>query len=174
MRYFGFLFLGLWFGAAAPAQVTPRNLLRPYIGKLSTLLNDKWHPFPQTAEEWSRVLADPARGRLIAEGEKALGFEFRPLPATLILEYKRTGNRVHFEKASFEKRNALWALVLAESVEGKGRFTDKILDGVWSICEESYWGLPAHLGLQKAGTGLPDVNDPTVDLFTAETAAVLA
>jgi len=163
----------MWF-TAAPAQVTPRNLLAPYVNKLSTLLNDKWYPFPRTPEEWSRVVSDADRGHLVEAGEKALGFEFRPLPATLILEYKRTGNRVHFEKASFEKRNALWALVLAESAEGKGRFTDKILDGVWSICEESYWGLPAHLGLQKAGTGLPDVNDPTVDLFTAETAAVLA
>src|SRR6202000_2898373 len=27
---------------------------------------------------------------------------------------------------------------------------------------------------QKAGSGLPDIADPTVDLFTAETAAVLA
>jgi hypothetical protein len=48
------------------------------------------------------------------------------------------------------------------------------MDGVWSICEESYWGVPAHLGMQKAGSGLPDVEDPTVDLFTAETAAVMA
>jgi len=31
-----------------------------------------------------------------------------------------------------------------------------------------------NLGMQKAGAGLPDVEDPTVDLFTAETAAVMA
>jgi hypothetical protein len=32
----------------------------------------------------------------------------------------------------------------------------------------------AHLGMQKAGKGLPDVEDPVVDLFAAETAANFA
>ena len=112
--------------------------------------------------------------RFIKDGEGALAFEFKPIPATLTLEFVRTGNRVRYEHASFDKRNALCGLVLAEALEHKGRFLDKILDGVWSICEESYWGLPPHLELQKAGYGLPDVNEPTVDLFTAETAAVMA
>jgi hypothetical protein len=60
-------------------------------------------------------------------------------------------------------------LVLAESIEDKGRFTEAILNGVWSICEESFWGVPAHI----SGTGLPDVENPVVELFSAETAAVL-
>lgn len=172
--------LSLAIPAAVPtrvsAQVTPRNLLQPYAARLSAILIDRasWHPFPQTPEAWSKILPDSVRENLIKTGEQMLKFEFRAIPATLTLEYVRTGNRTHYEEASFAKRNALWALVLAESVEGRGRFTDKIMDGVWSICEESYWGLPAHLGLQKAGNGLPDVTDPTVDLFTAETAAVLA
>ncbi|MDE3166738.1 MAG: heparinase II/III family protein, partial [Acidobacteriota bacterium] len=50
----------------------------------------------------------------------------------------------------------------------------QITDGVWAICEETFWGIPAHLGAQKAGTGLPDVNEPIIDLFAAETAAGLA
>lgn len=160
----------------AAAQVIPRNLLQPYAAQLSTdmIPQASWKPFPQTSEAWRQRLPDSILHQLVAAGEKALTFEFRSIPATLTLEYVRTGNRVHYEKASFEKRNALWDLTLAESMEGKGRFTDKILDGLWSICEETYWGLPAHLGLQKAGSGLPDVNDPTVDLFTAETAAVVA
>lgn len=61
-------------------------------------------------------------------------------------------------------------LIMAESMEGKGRFTEAIFNGIWSICEESYWGVPAHIG----GTGLPDVERPVVDLFSAETAAVMA
>ena len=158
------------------AQITPRNVLQPYADRLSAILIDQasWHPFPQTPEAWTRILSDSARKSLIKTGEQMLQFEFRAIPATLTLEYVRTGNRTHYEEASFSKRNALWCLILAESVEGRGRFADKIMDGVWSICEESYWGLPAHLGLQKAGNGLPDTEDPTVDLFTAETAAVLA
>jgi hypothetical protein len=65
-------------------------------------------------------------------------------------------------------------LVLAECVEGTGRLLDEIVNGIWTTCEETYWGLPAHLGLQKAGSGLPDVEEPTVDLFAAETASLLA
>lgn len=62
------------------------------------------------------------------------------------------------------------SLVLAESMEGKGRFVEQIMNGVWSICEESYWGVPAHI----RNTGLPDVENPYVDLFAAETASCLA
>ena len=61
-------------------------------------------------------------------------------------------------------------LVLAESIENQGRFTEAIMNGVWSICEESYWGVPAHI----SSTGLPDVENPVVDLLAAETTAVLA
>lgn len=160
----------------AASLVIPRNVLQPFEDSLSYILTSRadWHPFSRTPEEWQRSLPDSVLRRIVHEGEAELGFEFKPLPATLLLEYSRTGNRTHYENVSFGKRNALWRLILAESVEGQGRFTDKIADGIWSICEESYWGVPAHLGLQKAGVGLPDVADPTTDLFTAETAAVLA
>jgi hypothetical protein len=63
---------------------------------------------------------------------------------------------------------------MAECVEGKGRFIDEIANGVWLICEESFWGLPAHLGQQKAGVGLPDVAEPIVELFAGETANLLS
>jgi hypothetical protein len=63
---------------------------------------------------------------------------------------------------------------MAEIFENKGRFMDNIADGVWAICEETFWGVPAHLGAQKRGTGLPDVTEPTIDLFAAETGALLA
>ena len=158
------------------AQVVQRNLLQPFVANLRTTLTPKndFHPFPQEPMAWAALLPDSMIRKFIGEGEGALRYEFKAIPATLTLEFIRTGNRLRYEHASFDKRNALCALVLAEALEHKGRFLDKILDGVWSICEESYWGLPAHLGLQKAGNGLPDVEDPTVDLFTAETAAVMA
>jgi len=158
------------------AQVTQRNLLQPYMAGLPAVLvaRDAWKPFPLTPAEWRQRLPDTIVQKAIRDGESVLRYEFRSLPATLVLEYVRTGNRSRYERASFEKRDVLCGLVFAEILEGKGRFADKILDGVWSICEESYWGVPAHLGMQKAGSGLPDVEEPTVDLFTAETAAVLA
>jgi len=162
--------------AMGTVQITPRNLLQPYTSQLSQSLlsGEGWKPFPQSPEGWATLLPDSVRRKIIKAGEAGLTYEFREIPMSLILDYMHTGTRVHYEALSFGKRGTLWDLVLAESVEGKGRFTGKILEGVWSICEETYWGSVAHLFLQKAGPGLPDVEDPTVDLFTAETAAVLA
>lgn len=51
---------------------------------------------------------------------------------------------------------------------------DQIANGIWVTCEETYWGVPSHLGLQAAGKGLPDVTEPTVDLFAAETSALVS
>lgn len=160
------------------AQVVPRNILatRYTEDALRTALmpRDKWTPYPRTSDAWQRALPDTLRAGLIRAGEEAARQPITVLPATLALEYVRTTNRSHYEAASFARRNNLMDLVVAESVEGKGRFLDPIVNLVWAICEESFWGVPAHLGGQKTGSGLPNVADRTVDLFGAETAAVLA
>lgn len=70
----------------------------------------------------------------------------------------------------------LCALVSAECVEHKGRFLDEIADTVWAICEESAWQLPAHNSYVRdtPQLPLPDTTRPIVDLFAAETGALLA
>ena len=60
----------------------------------------------------------------------------------------------------------LQRLILAECLEGKGRFVDEIANGVWLICEETFWGAPAHMAAQKVGVGLPDVTEPIIELFS--------
>ncbi len=74
----------------------------------------------------------------------------------------------------FARRAPLCALVMAEGVE-TGRFPD-IADTVWAICEESAWQLPAHNSYIRdtPQLPLPDVTRPIVDLFAAETGALLA
>jgi hypothetical protein len=72
------------------------------------------------------------------------------------------------------RRNTLRDLVIAECLENEGRFLDDIASGIWTTCEETYWGVPAHLYMQKKGAGLPDIHDVTVDLFSAETLSLLA
>jgi hypothetical protein len=59
-------------------------------------------------------------------------------------------------------------------MEGKGRFLDQIVNGVWLLCEETSWVIPAHVGAQRAGGGLPDKSEPVVDLFSAETGSLLS
>lgn len=70
----------------------------------------------------------------------------------------------------------LCALVSAECVEHKGRFLGAIADTVWAICEESAWQLPAHNSYVRdtPQLPLPDTTRPIVDLFAAETGALLA
>ncbi len=52
-------------------------------------------------------------------------------------------------------------------MEGGKRFVDRIADGIWSTCEESFWGFPAHLGKQQAGLGLPDVENRLLSKLAA-------
>jgi hypothetical protein len=134
-----------------------------------------FHPFPTISERpaWEGPPADLRRA-LVEEGERELRTAWETLPATLFLEYRRTGNRSHYEAARDRRRNKLRALVIAECVEGKDRFLEEIANGVWLSCEETFWGIPAHLNMQQAGAGLPDVSEPVVDLFAAETSSLLA
>jgi len=136
---------------------------------------EQWHPWPNWSDRQAwQSLAEPVRRDLIANGERYLGYKWPDLPATLFLEYAREGNRSRYEHEHFARRTALTDLIVAECVEGKDRFLDDIANGVWAICEESFWGLPAHISVQKAGSGLPDFEEPIVDLFAAETGESLA
>ena len=159
--------------------VTPRSLLtRAMDGTtLRPLLvaAADFHPYPPLADRAAWDGLPPAlRQALIAAGEARLGEPWEILRATVQLGFVRTGNRADFEAPHAERRHRLSALVLAECAENRGRFLDAIADGVWLICEETFWGGAAHLFMQRRGFGLPDVTEPTFDLGAGETAALLA
>ena len=102
-------------------------------------------------------------------GEQYAGKPWTTLPWTVFAENKQTGNRVNYEKLCFEKRRQFSAIVMAEIMEGKGRFMGDIIDGMGSFCEETWWGIPAHYS--KA---IPLAELQEVDLFNAETASLIA
>ncbi len=134
-----------------------------------------WHPFPTASERdlWPTI-PEPIRDAYLKRATEAIGHEWPALPATLFLEFARTGNRINYEKPSFGRRTILGDLVIAECIEGEGRFLDDIVNGIWAICEESFWGIPACMQMQKHGPGLPDVEEPVVPLFVAETIMLLS
>lgn len=102
-------------------------------------------------------------------------YSFPGMLATDFLEFSRTGNRGHYEDKFFQKRHALNAFILAECIEDKGRFLDQIINGVFSICEESAWQLPPHNSYEGTPNfPLPDSTEPVLDLFSCETGAILA
>jgi hypothetical protein len=141
-----------------------------------TLLSPgQWRPYPRYAERaaWE-ALPEATRAAWIRAGERRLGEPWPMLPATEILAFRRDGNRRRYEAPYFARRHALVALVLAECCEGRGRFTDEIINGIWCICEETSWCLPAHIGGPAAHAGLPDPLAPVVDLFAAESGSLVA
>lgn len=153
--------------------LTSASLVRQVQSNLAPA--SQWHPFPRASDRagWNG-LPSAVRSAYVREAEKFLHGDWTALKATEFLGFVRRGNRSNYEALSFARREHLAMLVIAECIEGKGRFRDDIVNGIWAICEETYWGVPAHVGMQKAGSGLPDVTEPTVDLFAAETGSLLA
>jgi hypothetical protein len=139
----------------------------------------EWRPYPSIADRdaWEGLPADQ-KAALVADGESLLGASWPELKATLFMEFARDGNRSRYQKESYDRRKMLIRLVAAECVENRGRFVDDIVNGVWAICEESFWDVPAHnryftRDSWGAGHPLPDVTNPVVALFSAETGAVI-
>ena len=167
-------------GSQTPSlPVRPKNLLSntfaPDVLRSRLASISDWNPFPRYADRaaWNALPQDAA-GNIVKNAEGTLGTEWPVLPAIVFLDFARNGNRSRYEALNFGRRGRLCNLVLAECIEGRGRFLDDIANGVWLVCEETFWGAPAHMSLQKAGVGLPDVTEPVVDLFAAQTSATLS
>lgn len=140
-------------------------------GKIMDYNSYKPYPKASEREKWDN-LDDDYKAELIAEGEQYLGFDWPIIKATDFIEYSRSGNRIIYENPSFTRRRALASMVIAECVENKGRFLDEIINGVWLICEESFWGVSAHNFNNVYN--LYDIENQYIDLFSAETATLLA
>lgn len=105
----------------------------------------------------------------VSEAEKYLGYEWPMIRATQYMEVSKTGDRRAQETPHFARRTVLCTLLMGEIAEHKGRFIPDIIDGIFAICEESFWGVSAHIG------GMPTKDtECCIDLFVAETGSLLA
>ena len=137
------------------------------------MTGDSWNKLPGYKErQFWESLAPNVRQEYIKKAEGYLDYNWPVVKATDYLEFTRSGDRRQgvFSACS----NALISLVMGELVEGKGRFTDQIVNAVWYYSEQTWWGWSAHLGAQKSGSGLPDVNEPYVDLGVGEVTSNLS
>lgn len=139
-----------------------------------------YRPFPRRRERSSWEGIEPGkREALLAWGREA-GSGYPMLTATQFLAFSRTGDRQAQERPYFERRMKLMGAALAECVADDGAFMDSVIDGLWCIAEESTWTVSAHNGSDHPGQRpmnerpMPDVTNPYVDLFSAQTAAALA
>lgn len=105
----------------------------------------------------------------IQKAEGSLDYDWPVVKATDFIEIIRSGDRRQSVYAA--PRSALMNLVMGELVEGKGRFMDQIVNGVWYYSEQTWWGWSAHL---PAPDGLPDIKKPSIDLGVGEIANILS
>lgn len=132
-----------------------------------------------------RDIKDPAPNqekmeRVIHTAERMLEKEVPMLTASLYREFFVTGNRANFEGPYFRRRDMAVYLAAAEAYEKQGRFTEKLIDVIWAIMEESTWAIPAHLynaeihSEASLGPVFGDNALHALDLFAASTAATLS
>jgi len=173
-------------GDTIPSDVLS-SLFPPDLVKNVLLPRERWRPYPSSGDRgaWNALPAE-AKTQAVRSAEQYLGMIWPELPATLFLEFHRNGDRERFQRPYRLRRQALLTLVLGECVEGVGRFLDDIINGIWAICEESFWGVSAHNfsgrppfngGHRREHAvplGLPDTAYRVIDLFAAETGALLA
>ena len=147
------------------------------ITKLSSLLvlNQKWVPYPSYIDRngWDK-LTGKCKKQIIQRGEDVLNYEWKVITATDYLAFDHNGSRKVMEDPFEENNSALSCLVLAELAEGKGRFVDKIADGVWYYCEMTSWALSAHTAREQTiKTSLPNYEQHIIDLTSSDMGSFL-
>jgi hypothetical protein len=143
----------------------------------------EFKPFPAYTDRRSwESLPEEAKDSFTLPAKKLKNYEWPVIPAVNLLDFYRNGDRSRHGERYFGRRLTLLKLLLAECIEGRGEYLDDIINGVWLICEESSWVIPAHLNTnaQRHGSGEPfkeiaDVEAGVyIDLFAAETGALLS
>jgi len=120
------------------------------------------------------ALPDSVKARLVKEGDLGLEYEWPALPASLYLDYKITGTRYNFERKNNERRKVLNELAVAAIITKDKKYIPQIANGIWTLCEQTTWVLPAHVVVQKEKTGLPDPYEVVIDLGSGTAAAQLS
>ncbi|MCG8499690.1 MAG: hypothetical protein MJB12_04680 [Firmicutes bacterium] len=59
-------------------------------------------------------------------------------------------------------------------MDGRGKYFNQIINGLWALCETTYWGLSATTDLQRCGPGLPDIKESIIELRVGEVANLLS
>lgn len=158
---------------------TERNILQNKTSKeeLKTFIvtDQKWVTYPDygNRNEWDKLFGE-SKKTVIEKGEKCLDYEWQVVKATDYLEFERTGNRQIMEKPFGDNNQAIMQLLLAELAEGKGRFIDQLINGVFHTCEMTSWALSAHLITQPSHRALPDSQYQLIDLTAGDLGGLLS
>jgi hypothetical protein len=124
------------------------------------------------------AFTEETKADIMAMAEEYAGMEYEPILAHSYMRYEKNGNRSIYEGEYFKRRRMVWYLLLGECIERKGRFLEKLIDGIWLILDECSWVVPAHTKIRidyvpKLPLQYKNEVD-VVDLFSAETGAMLS
>ncbi len=156
--------------AAAPAGV-PLDPQR--VAEIAAMLPPKprgMGPTIDQREPWRTLAAERRFAELLGRMKKEVGKPLPPITDDDYLDYSRTGNRTRGQKAIGARFSHFADLVLAECLEGEGRFLPDVAAAVRSICEDKSWTLPAHDGNLRNFKGI----EYSIDLHVAAVAWNLA
>ena len=174
------VFASLLFCAGASAQSAPRDYMKnlyaqPGVADSFTpgCLGKKYPAYSDRAG-WAKLLGKEQVAEMIATGESLLDFQWNTMPASVYLEFARSGNRTDMEGPYSANRNALARLLYAELAEGKGRFVPKIADGLYHFAFMPAWIIAAHNHYKPGNGPLPSGDDFFIDLFDSEAGSVIS
>lgn len=133
---------------------------------------------------WENI-PENVKKRYVKLGEEFLNYKWQSLSVMEYVDFfnsKEDCNRPACELICREKVTAVVHMMIAECIENKGRFLRNIIDGIFSICEQSTWAVSAHFnscgdnpkinfdGVNK----IPDYEVEIVDLYCAKVASAIA
>ena len=103
-------------------------------------------PFPKAKDKyWQKQVPLAMRNDYIRLGNLYRNKPWDAIPNSMFAEYRTNGNRTRYEEASFGIRKQFVCLVMAEIMQGRGRFLPSIRKGLhYFIEKEPWWGIPAH------------------------------
>ncbi len=174
------IFLFLFLCSFSTHAYTEKNLLQKAATleqvQSALIMDQKWVPYPVYSDRngWEQLLGASNKETLIQRGEKALTYEWKVVKATDYLEFERSGDRRIMEDPLGSNVTAVTDLFFAELAEGKGRFMNQLINGVFTSCEMTSWVLSAHLTAQHSKRSLPDYKENVIDLMSGDMGSLFA
>lgn len=171
--------LTLWF--AATSSTVEAQQKRDVLQKngtqknIDSLCQKAYTPYPAYSDRayWQKHL-QPLSAQIIENAEKGRNYVWTSVTATSYLDFARNGTRRPNDLHIAERYTVLGNLILGELLDGKGRYMDAIINGTWSLCEQTSWVAVAHVYNQGSGNVLPEYNKRGIDLSCGKTASTMA
>ncbi len=140
------------------------------------------HPLPEDRRPLFPPMSDRRAWESIDETDRAdlcayvRAWQDQPYPMLLLSDYAayvRTSSRSRCENPYFARRRKLIAAMMSVAMSNDLSGMPQVEDGLWCICEETTWAISAHVGLTKEHP-FPTEEEPTLDLFAAQTGMILS